>query len=173
MKLVVGLGNPGKKYQHTRHNVGYQVVAAFATALGLNFEFKKKFQAEIAKNNEVIIVRPMTFMNESGTAVQKLLTTYNLQLISLLVVQDEIDLPLGTIRLSKNLSSAGHKGVESIIQKIGKNFARLRIGVENRERTRVPETEEYVLQKITEEEKEKLQKEIIPKAIEEIKKFGN
>ena len=197
-KLIVGLGNPGKKYAKTRHNVGFMVVDALAEKYGVKFQAKKKLGAEIAEINHnssppplkvregwgelLIFAKPQTFMNDSGRAISKLLTTYNLspyegspvgrQLTDLLVVHDEIDLPLGTLKIyGPGRSSAGHKGVESIIDKLGNGFTRLRIGIENRKQFRIPPTDDYVLQNFTKEEQAKLNKEIIPKAIEEIKKF--
>ncbi len=170
MRLITGLGNPGTTYQKTRHNLGFRVVEALAKDLGLQFATQKKLFAEIAKGTSLILAKPQTFMNESGKAVQKLLTTYNLGLTDLLVVQDEIDLPFGTVRLTTG-GSAGHKGVASITTAIGPGFKRLRVGIENRKAFRVPDTETYVLQKFNLEEKKKLNSEIIPDALEEIKKW--
>lgn len=164
MKLLIGLGNPGKKYEHTRHNVGFLAVNALANKLGLEFELKKKLNAEIAKNSRVILARPQTFMNDSGKVVQRLIKNYRLSIIDLLIVHDEIDLPLGKIRMS-NGGTAGHKGVESIIMAIGPGFTRLRIGIENRTEYRVPETDAYVLQKFTTEEEQEITEKTIPEAV--------
>lgn len=183
MLLLLGLGNSGKKYEKSRHNLGFRVVDAFAAEYNAEFEFKKKLQAEVAKAPplkvrggggelfKIILAKPQTFMNDSGKALRKLATSYRLQAASLLVVHDDVDLPFGKIRLSQNSGSAGHKGVESIIQAIGKNFTRLRIGIENREKLKVPDTETYVLQNFTAEEERELKKDIIPQALEEIQKF--
>ena len=119
-------------------------------------------------------------MNESGPAVKRLLTTYNLspyggspagrQPTNLLVVHDEIDLPFGQMRLSHS-GAAGHKGVESIINSVGNGYARLRIGIENRKEYRVPPTDDYVLQNFTKEEQTRLKKVIIPEAISKIQQW--
>ncbi len=189
VRLIVGLGNPGKKYEKTRHNLGFLILDELAKELEIKFRLHKKVLSEIAKTSEIILAKPQTFMNNSGKAVQKLLTTYlptgdlydNLspygrspegrQLTNLIVVHDEIDLLFGTLRLSQDSGAAGHKGVKSIIAAIGKNFMRLRIGIENREKIRIPETETYVLQPFTEEEQQQLRQTIIPEALDEIEKF--
>lgn len=175
MILIIGLGNPGPTYQKTRHNLGFRVVDALAEELDLKFSSQKKLFAKVAKNSDLILAKPQTFMNDSGKAVQKLLTTYlpsrqagNLQLTNLIVIHDEIDLPLGKIRVSKHSGSAGHKGVESIITAIGTGFMKLRIGIENREEYRQPDTETYVLQNFTPEEEKELQINVIPEAIKRL-----
>ena len=135
MFLVVGLGNPGKQYERTRHNVGFMVVGAFAIALGLDWKFNKRANADIAKNKDIELVKPQTFMNNSGVSIQSILRSYKLQANSynLVVVHDDIDLALGTIRMSHNASSGGHNGVQSIIAHLGtKEFWRLRIGIRPR-----------------------------------------
>lgn len=172
MKLIVGLGNPGTKYEKTRHNVGFRVLDALAASLGFQFESKKKFLSEIAKNSEIILAKPQTFMNDSGQTVQKLLAIYKLQLTDLLVIHDEVDLPLGTIRLSRDASSAGHKGVASVIDVLGtKNFARLRIGVESRSSQDIPPTDDYVLQNFPPDEEKILKETVMPSALKEIGQF--
>lgn len=168
--LVVGLGNPGIKYEKTRHNLGFRVSDALARQLGLGFELKKKLKSEIAKNQSLILAKPQTFMNDSGTAVRKLQSDFRLPTSDILVIHDEIDLPFGKIRLSSG-GSAGHQGVESIIKAVGPGFTRLRIGIENRKEYRVPKTESYILQKFTKNEEKILKTEIIPRALEEIKKI--
>ena len=153
MKLIVGLGNPGKKYQNNRHNLGFLVIDAL----------KKEI-----KGPGVILAKPSTFMNSSGEAIKELTTRYRLPATGLLIIHDEIDLPFGTMRFSQGSGSAGHRGVESIIAAIGRDFTRLRIGIDNRKTKEEIPTEEYVLQDFTKEEEEKLQSTIIPKAIEAI-----
>ncbi|MDP3740957.1 MAG: aminoacyl-tRNA hydrolase, partial [bacterium] len=130
-KLIIGLGNPGSKYEKTRHNAGFIILDALAREYGVGFEFKKKLKSEIAKLPDLILAKPQTFMNESGGAVSLIAKTYKLTPDSLLVVHDEIDLPLGQIRSSSG-GSAGHKGVESIIAALGSGVSHLRIGIENR-----------------------------------------
>ena len=115
MILIVGLGNPGKKYEKTRHNVGFMVID----------ELKKK-----ELSNKVKLLKPEIFMNSSGTAVSNLMSFYKIKPKNLLIIHDDIDLPIGKIRIVKNRGSAGHKGVQSIIKKLGtKDFHRIRIGI--------------------------------------------
>lgn len=172
MRIIIGLGNPGKKYAHTRHNAGFRVADALARELGLIFKFEKRFNAETAKSDDVMLVKPQTFMNNSGQAVAAMKNFYNLNNTDILTIHDEIDLPLGKLKLAKDSGSAGHNGVESVIQHIGRGFFRLRIGVENREQNRIPPTEDYVLENFRPEEEEKLG-EIIRHTVAEIKTILN
>ena len=171
MKLIVGLGNPGKKYEKTRHNAGFRIVDTLAERLGAEFK-SEKFHAKIAKHEEMILAKPQTFMNNSGEAVAALLAYFKIKPQNLLVIHDEIDLPLGKIKISVGRGSAGHNGIESIINHVGQGFNRLRVGIENRETFRVPETDAFVLQNFTAAEEEKLKK-IIPEVIKQIDKFLN
>jgi PTH1 family peptidyl-tRNA hydrolase len=161
MKLIVGLGNPGRKYKKTRHNVGFRVID----------ELKKSLDK--ARDKHVILLKPSTFMNNSGKEVKILTTKYKIPATNIIVIHDDIDLPFGTIRVSENISSAGHKGVQSIIDELGtQDFIRFRIGIRPRwdrrsQRGKKVDTERFVLEKFTKEEKKQL-KEIIEKAIEEI-----
>lgn len=172
LRLVVGLGNPSKKYDKTRHNVGFMVLDALAKELGANFEFKKKFNSEIATPHfpKLVLVKPQTFMNQSGQAAGAIAKTYKQTPHSFLIVHDEIDLPLGKIKFGSG-SSAGHKGVASIIAALGQNLTRLRIGIENRQQYRIPPTDDYVLQKFTKIEMKRLKEAVIPRALDEIKKW--
>jgi PTH1 family peptidyl-tRNA hydrolase len=134
MKVVIGLGNPGRKYEETRHNVGFQLLAELARRHGARAP-KAKFEAEIAEiqlgSERVLLVGPQTFMNASGRSVRPLVDFYQLELSNLLVVCDDIALPLGRIRLRKSGSSGGQKGLENILQQFGtQEVARLRIGVD-------------------------------------------
>ncbi len=151
MILIVGLGNPGKKYQDTRHNIGFRALDELQS---LNLK-------------KVILEKPKTFMNLSGKAVKSLITKYKIPTTNLWVIHDDIDLPLGKIRIVKNRGAAGHKGVESIIKAINsKNFIRLRIGIQPR--TGKPKNvETFVLQKFNKDE-EKIVKEVIKKSVKEI-----
>jgi peptidyl-tRNA hydrolase, PTH1 family len=148
MTIVIGLGNPGKKYEKTRHNIGHEVVAAFAKQFG-EMSLEKKVSAQIAKgslhDNPIIAALPTTFMNESGTSAQALLSYYKETPDHLIVVHDDLDLPLGTIRISTNSSAGGQRGVQSIIDAIGtKKFTRIRIGIAGTARTRT-DAATYVL----------------------------
>lgn len=133
MKLIVGLGNPGNQYANNRHNVGFMCIAHFAKKQEWPLE-KKEGLARTAHGHldgeEIILARPQTFMNASGEAVKKLTIKYRITPKNLIVVHDEMDLQLGIIRIRQGGSSAGHKGIESVINEIGTpDFVRLRVGV--------------------------------------------
>jgi PTH1 family peptidyl-tRNA hydrolase len=131
--MIVGLGNPGPKYACNRHNVGYQCIAHLAQQYGLTLR-ERRFKAawgegQIA-SRRVLLVQPTTFMNESGQAVGALARWFKIPPDHLLVVYDDLDLPLGKVRLRPNGSSGGHKGIASLIAHLGsQEFARLRIGI--------------------------------------------
>ncbi|WP_367178545.1 aminoacyl-tRNA hydrolase [uncultured Anoxybacillus sp.] len=131
MKLVVGLGNPGLKFRFTRHNIGALMVEKWAKNSGLNrFVSKNKLAAMASENKKVVLVRPQVFMNESGRTVKKSLKYFKIRPTDLLVVHDDSDLIIGQSKMQLNRGSAGHKGIESIVENLGaKNFWRLRIGV--------------------------------------------
>ena len=155
MKLIIGLGNPDKKYQDTWHNVGFLLVDQISQLSDRSFpEFKnnKKFKSEITETNQIdekiILAKPQTFMNNSGQAVKALVNFYKVKPADLWVIHDDIDLPLGKIRISHNSSAAGHKGVQSIIDQLGsQEFIRFRLGIQSEKQGKVT-TEDYVLQKI-------------------------
>jgi len=185
MKLIVGLGNPGKEYAGTRHNVGFDFVDILSkhprlTAPGekLSFKTNKKFQAEITEVQEAgekyILVKPKTFMNVSGKSVRAILDFYKADTQDLLVVADDLDLPLGMARVRLSGSSGGHKGIESIISEAGTaEFARLRIGIsdkiiggtESDHPYEKPEAKEFVLEKFTSRERPTIDK-MITKSVE-------
>lgn len=169
-RLIVALGNPGKKYEHTRHNAGFRVLDALARELGLKFKMGKTLESQIAKGDSIILVKPQTFMNNSGAAVSKLLSGLRSTIYDLLVVHDEVDLKFGKIRLSPpGTSAAGHNGVKSILELVPNQFSRLRIGTDGRASRAETDTEKYVLQNFTPEEEKQLKTKIIPAALAEIK----
>ncbi len=133
MKLIVGLGNPGDKYKDTRHNVGFDVVEKLAHELGstkTSWEFQPKHNATIAKIGDVILVEPQTFMNDSGKAVRSLVSYYKLSADDVWVIHDDLDLPMGKIRIRVGGASAGHHGIDSIIKELGSDtFLRFRLGI--------------------------------------------
>ena len=136
MKLVVGLGNKGREYENTRHNMGFMLVDRYLQYKNITDKFKEKFNAiyiETTINNEkVIFIKPMTYMNNSGIAVRAFLDFYKLNSEDILVISDDLDLDLGKFRLRRNGSSGGHNGLKSIISHLGTdNFKRLRIGISN------------------------------------------
>ena len=134
MKLIVGLGNPGIEYQFTPHNLGFLAIDRIASELGVevrNRQHRALTERCMIADQPVLLAKPETFMNLSGIAVQSLLAEYEATPESdLIVIQDELDFPLGTLRLHRRRSSAGHNGIESIIGALGTNdFLRIRIGV--------------------------------------------
>lgn len=147
MKLIVGLGNPGEQYENTRHNVGFYLLDKYTQEKGLNFKFEKKFNAEIAKDGDNYFMKPQTFMNKSGDSVSKFINYYELDLNDLTVIHDDVDVEVGDIKRHKARGSAGHKGVQDIINKLGSNgFNRLRVGVGKPDNPNI-ETDDWVLMK--------------------------
>jgi PTH1 family peptidyl-tRNA hydrolase len=152
MHIIVGLGNPGKQYENTRHNAGFMAVEALAKELGLKWKNNKKFKADLSQGDDVILIKPLTFMNDSGSGVALALAYYKLSPEKLTVIHDDLDLELGKYKISLDSTSAGHKGVQSIIDQLKtKNFKRIRIGIKPSQATPMP-AEKYVLQKFNESE---------------------
>ena len=154
MKLIVGLGNPGKEYERTRHNVGFFVLDALREKLkqeGVNqWELSKKFNALVAgctiNNDKIILAKPMTFMNDSGVSVQLLMHFYKITPTDLIVVHDDKDIALGTFKIQTDRGAAGHNGVTSIIERIGsQNFTRIRIGIAPSNPKKMAEVDKFVL----------------------------
>jgi PTH1 family peptidyl-tRNA hydrolase len=168
MKLIVGLGNPGSSYTQSRHNIGFMVVKALAKEKGLALKKDNSAAALSAKlkidNQVVLLAMPLTFMNLSGIAVKQLVKKCKAGFEDILVVCDDLDLEFGRVKLKKDGSSGGQRGLESIIESLGsKNFHRLRIGI-----SRPPardDAADYVLSAFTRQEKIEL-KEIIGKALD-------
>jgi len=133
MKLIVGLGNPGRSYADNRHNVGFVCLNHFAKTQGIRFD-KKQGKArtgigEVA-GNKVALAKPQTYVNLSGQSVSRLIKRFDVNLSDLLVIHDDLDLPLGKIRIRLGSSSGGHKGIDSIISSLGsQDFTRLRVGI--------------------------------------------
>ena len=172
MNIIVGLGNPGKKYELTRHNVGFIALDAIAKKLELEWQENKKLKAKIAKNQNLILVKPLTFVNNSGQAVQAILSYYKLlpKKLGLLkkknsdlsdiltVIHDDIDITLGKYKIPIGSRSAGHNGVQSIINYLKtKNFKRIRIGIRTEMINKIS-PEKFVLQKFNQEELETIKK---------------
>ncbi len=175
MKLIVGLGNPGRSYAHNRHNIGFMCLNHFAQRQGIKFD-KKQGKArtgtgEVA-GSKVVLGRPQIYMNLSGKSVNLLVKKFNISADNLLVIHDDLDLPPGKIRIRQSGSSGGHKGVKSIIHKIGSpDFLRIRVGI-GRPGTPLAETGEadiidYVLSDFTPDEKQIIT-QVIPRASEAI-----
>jgi PTH1 family peptidyl-tRNA hydrolase len=185
MKLIIGLGNPGKKYAKTRHNIGFMMADKLKEEWNFpDFEFSKKFGAEIsegkisvssraersrvegsrnntASNIKILLIKPRTFMNRSGEAVKKIMNFYKMKPADLIIIHDDLDIDLGKYKISTDSSAAGHRGVESIITALGtKNFKRLRIGIEGtalRQKRKIP-GDEFVLKNFTPSENRIIQK---------------
>jgi len=162
LKLIVGLGNPGKKYFDSRHNVGFKVVSALSEEYNIKKSFHKH-QALIAKGmidkQKIILAQPTTFMNNSGEAVIKLLNYYKIDREDMIIIYDDMDLDTGTIRIKKRGSSGGHNGLRSIINYLKTDeFPRLRIGIGHPGEN--IEVVDYVLGKFTADEKEVIKKAI-------------
>lgn len=156
MKLIVGLGNPGKDYQDTRHNVGFMVIDNY---LGTS-DWKEKFNAlyhETRINGEkVIFIKPLTYMNLSGDAVVKYVNYYDVDISDIFVIHDDLDLSFGSYKLKKDSSAGGHNGIKSIINRLGtQKFSRLKVGVSNNKNI---DTKDYVLGRFSKNESEELRK---------------
>ncbi|GAB4232789.1 MAG: aminoacyl-tRNA hydrolase [Stanieria sp.] len=134
-QLIVGLGNPEPKYDRTRHNIGFEAVDALADSWGLNWEKNQRFQGFIAEGlapnqSKIRLLKPLTYMNRSGQAVRAVIDWYKLTPESVLVIYDDMDLPIGKLRMRLSGSAGGHNGMKSIISHLGsQNFPRLRIGI--------------------------------------------
>lgn len=154
MKLIFGLGNPGKKYQKSRHNLGFCILDSLAKRLNVDLE-QRRHKSLIGKGRigkeKIVLAKPLTFMNNSGVSVAFLVRSLKIPLKNLVVICDDIDLPLGKVRIRKKGSSGGHKGLESVIQELGTNeFPRLRMGIGRPFQGLDPR--EYVLKNFTKEE---------------------
>lgn len=156
MKLVVGLGNPGKEHSKNRHNTGFIILDKIAVEKGLEWRMEDKFECELVEFDGVILAKPQTFMNNSGNAVSKLINFYKVGVEDLIVIHDDVDLPLGAIKKQKGKNAAGHHGVEDIIEKLGsKDFWRIRVGIGKPQDKRIP-VDKWVLQDFSDEELEKV-----------------
>jgi PTH1 family peptidyl-tRNA hydrolase len=130
MKAIVGLGNPGAEYEATRHNLGFEVIDELARRWDVKLKAWKSIAAlAVARNNDALLAEPKTFMNLSGDCVQRIGAFYQLEPSEFLIVADDVNLPLGRLRLRKMGSAGGHNGLKSVIQHIGPDFPRLRVGV--------------------------------------------
>lgn len=175
-KLIVGLGNPGQAYANSRHNIGASCLNYFARQHGIRFD-RKRGRARIGSGNvagsEVVLAKPRTFMNRSGDSVGPLFRKYRVRLENLIVIHDDLDMPPGKIRIRPGGSSAGHKGISSIIAHLGsQDFCRIRIGigrplVEEGSTTGEDDIIDWVLSSFTPEEEEVISK-VIPQVSDAI-----
>ncbi|MBU0951300.1 MAG: aminoacyl-tRNA hydrolase [Elusimicrobia bacterium] len=161
IELIVGLGNPGQEYEFTRHNLGFIVIDKIAANLGLKFRVSKSLEAEItplAQPEKLYLLKPMTYMNLSGTSVLKVMKKYAIEPKNILIVSDDFSLPLGKLRIRLQGSSGGHNGIESIVSALGTNdFPRLRLGIGPLPNT-YSDSKDFVLSRFKTEEKPKVSK---------------
>ena len=153
MKLIVGLGNPGREYENTRHNIGFQLLDCIANKKGISFS-KSKFNAECAEifiaGEKVLLIKPLSFMNLSGSVVSKFVSFYKIDLDDILVIQDDLDMNLGRVKIVHNSSSGGHNGIKDIERCLGsKAYVRVKIGISN---DKTKDTKDYVLGRFNKEE---------------------
>jgi len=172
MKLIIGLGNPSKQYENTRHNAGFIMLDEIQKQLGFpNFEMHEKFKAEICEKNiageKIILTKPQTFMNLSGQSVSLISTFYKIPVENIVVIHDDLDIELGAFKISTDSSAGGHNGVISIFETLGtQKIKRIRVGIEGSEKKleRQMSGSDFVLQAFSPEELEtvkKLSEEII------------
>ncbi|MFH1610786.1 MAG: aminoacyl-tRNA hydrolase [Patescibacteria group bacterium] len=198
MYLIVGLGNPGRKYLKTRHNAGFQAVDFLVEAIRLrslptlyryggqasSFKNNKKLKSEILEtqinNQKVIIAKPQTFMNNSGVSVAYATKKHNIPAENIIIIYDELDLPFGEIRVRQEGYSAGHNGIKSIIQHLGTDkFNRIRIGISNEYKEKMPtdpiklrnRASKFVLKKFSRAEQKELKETILPQVLEKIQEI--
>lgn len=158
MKMIVGLGNPGKEYENTRHNIGFMVIDDYAKRY--NISFKTKYNglfAKVYRNGEYyVLLKPLSFMNLSGTVVKKFASYFKIKSEYILVIHDDLDMPVGKIKIKAKGSSGGHNGIKSIIENLNtEEFAHYKIGIDNNKEMT---TKDYVLGKFSKKELDKLNK---------------
>lgn len=160
MIFIAGLGNPGRAYENTRHNVGFVVLDRLAKKLDASFSLQSKFKGEVAKVGQIVLIKPQTFMNDSGSCVRSVIQFYDKELLttdsmrSLFVVHDDLDLQLGTHKLVVGSGPKAHNGVNSVRESVGSSdFTYVRIGVDNRAPGFSGDPSDYVLSPFIAEEK--------------------
>ena len=169
MKLIVGLGNPGPEYESTRHNIGFMILDAVCEKLRVP-PYKKSKNYLLARKDEWLFLKALTYMNLSGLAVSSVMKEFDIKKNDLLIILDDVHIPLGKIRIRRRGSDAGHNGLKSVIELLdSENFPRMRVGIlpeihESASELTIP-LEEFVLMNFLEEENKQVQ-EIIPTAVE-------
>lgn len=173
MKLIIGLGNPDPNYALTRHNFGWRVIDALAHSYGTELVQKSKFSSLVAETSidgeKVLLVKPLLYYNNSGQVVRQLVDFYKLSTDDILVIHDELALPLGQIRTRLGGSPAGNNGIKSIAALLGPDFARIRIGVSSDLKHRMPDAD-FVLSRFSQDE-ESLVGDILPHIIKLVDQF--
>lgn len=175
MKLIFAQGNPGTQYATSRHNVGWQVLDAFAAQQGVSFSSRPKFNADIAEfsveDEKILLAKPATYYNETGISARAIIDFYKLDpRVDILVLHDELALDFGTIRVREKGSDAGNNGIKSLNTHIGPDYHRLRIGIAA-ERQGAQDDADFVLSHFNKEEQGALESTIIPKGLEIIAHF--
>lgn len=174
MKIIFAQGNPGQQYERTRHNTGFMVLDAFADSSDTPWKVNDKFKAQIAEmtlNGEKgLLVKPLSYYNETGAVARRILDFYKLAAEDFLVIHDDLSLPFGTIRRREKGSDAGNNGIKSLNAHIGETYRRLRVGIWNEKRDLMDDAD-FVLSGFSETEAKKLKTDIIPHAIEAIESF--
>lgn len=154
MKLIVGLGNPDKEYDKTRHNVGFMVIDSYLGSVNWSNKFNALYCEKVINGEKIIFVKPLTYMNNSGNAVGEFVRYFNIDNKDILVIQDDLDLNVGDYKLKMHSSSGGHKGIKSIIASLGnQDFPRLKVGIGS---VKKDEVIDYVLGKFSKSELEVL-----------------
>lgn len=179
MKLIVGLGNPGKEYETTRHNAGFMAVDRLADEFGFGpFKLAAKHKAELTEGaiggEKVLLAKPQTFMNLSGQSVRSILQFHKIAPSDLIVIFDDVAIPSGTLRIRPDGSAGGHNGMKSIIQELGsQDFVRVRLGIEPKQPLRIP-LEDHVLGRFTKHETALMQENLekIPSIVKTIVEEG-
>ncbi len=174
MKLIFAQGNPGKQYEKTRHNIGFLLLDRYAAAHSLDFQSKTKFNAAIAEHShdgeKILLVKPMTFYNDTGVSARAIVDFYKIETADILVLHDELMLPFGKIRVRHAGRDAGNNGIKSLNAHIGDSFARIRIGVQNELRSRMQDTD-FVLGSFSGDEQKLIKDSLYEEVAVLIEKF--
>ena len=175
MKIVLAQGNPGTQYTGTRHNIGWMILDEYAATIGAEFKPDKKFAASIAtttiNDEKILLVKPVTFYNETGRTARALIDFYKLEATEdILVLHDDLSLPLGTVRVRDKGSDGGNNGIKSISSHIGPDYWRIRIGIWDEKRELQPDAD-FVLSRLPTDGTRLVQEKITPVVTEMIEKF--
>ena len=174
MKIILAQGNPGTKYERTRHNAGFLALDYYADKQSLTFQHKAKFNALIAEqgsgDKKVILVKPTAYYNDTGRSARTLVDFYKADTSDILVIHDDLALPFGTLRTREKGSDAGNNGIKSLNATLGENYARIRVGIGNDLLERIGH-HDFVLSRFSLEEAEKLNSDIYPKIADIIDDF--
>jgi len=168
MKLIVGLGNPEKKYDNTRHNIGFMVVDSYAQTKRIEFKNSVKLNSLVYKDKDYVLLKPLTYMNNSGIAIKKAMDFYKIEKEDLLVIVDDFNIDFATLRLRYKGSAGGHNGLKSIIQNVGgDDFKRIRVGLGDVKNNCI----DFVLSQFSKSDIKTLEEKVYPKTNEIIDSF--